>query len=379
MRIGILVLAAGREAGGIETYEIGMLRALAKLDRVNQYKVYCPNANARKAINVQQDNFQYHILSPSSRFISMTFTLPLLLRLHKIDLFHATFAPPPWLHRNLIFTCHGLSNFLYPESFSGFTRLRLNWLHRIAIRRASLILCVSTYTAHQLEYDMGVSRDRLTVTPHGIDDEFRPMLHEEARRFVSATFNVNEPYVLYMGKLQKIKNAARLLEAYRIFRLNHPEVKLVLAGKLLHIPSSLRRPEDRDGIVQLGHVRPEHRPALYCASEMLLFPSLFESFGMPPVEAMRCGTPVVSSTAAAIPEVCGDAAYLVDPYSVEAIVHAMEAVYCDRELRQSLAARGLELSKRYTWQKNAQLTLDAYERVFRQSELKGAKSETLAY
>jgi glycosyltransferase involved in cell wall biosynthesis len=376
MRIGILLLAVGRKAGGIETYEVGLLRALADLDQANQYIIYCTDAKAQSAVGIHQKNFQFHVLRPRSRFVSLLVTLPFLLYLHKIDILHATFAPPPWVHSKLVFTCHGLSNFLYPESFSPLTRLRLNWLYRIAIRRAERIVCVSEYTARQLQHEMNVSRDRLAVVAHGVDDVFHPASRDAAKQSVARKFNVESPFVLYVGKLQKIKNVARLIEAFLLFRARHPEVKLVLAGRNLHEPSLLPRHQKEQGIVRLGHVGLDDVADLYRAAEMLLFPSLFESFGMPAVEAMRCGTPVVASNAAAIPEVCGDGAYFVDPYSVEDMVNAMEAVYSDPSLRESLIQRGLRQSQQYSWHSAARKTLDVYTEVFYEGTKASLASET---
>jgi glycosyltransferase involved in cell wall biosynthesis len=376
MRIGILLLAVGRKAGGIETYEVGLLRALADLDKENQYTIYCTDEKAQNAVAIHQDNFQFHILRPRLRFVSLVLTLPYLLRLHKVDILHATFAPPPWIHSKLVFTCHGLSNFLYPESFSAFTRLRLNWLHRIAIRQAARIVCVSEYTARQLQHEMNVSLDRLAVAPHGVDDLFHPASRDAAKERVARKFNVESPFILYVGKLQKIKNVARLIEAFLLFRARHPEVRLVLAGRNLHEPWLLPSHQKDHGIVRLGHVCLDDVADLYRAAEMLLFPSLFESFGMPAVEAMRCGTPVVASTAAAIPEVCGDGAYFVDPYCVEDMVNAMEAIYSDPCLRESLIQRGLRQSQQYSWHSAAQKTLDVYTEVFHEGMNASLASET---
>jgi glycosyltransferase involved in cell wall biosynthesis len=276
----------------------------------------------------------------------------------------------------MVFTCHGLSNFLYPTSFPTMTRLRLNWLHRIAIRRASRILCVSEHTAHQLQHEMNVSPDRLTLAPHGVGSEFCPSSRKEAQQAVKRKFNIDLPFVLYMGKVQRLKNIARLIEAFHSFRQNRcPNMKLVLAGKILHEPFSLPGSGLDDSIIRLGHVSAADVPDLYRAAEMLVLPSLFESFGMPTIEAMGCGTPVITSNAGALPEICGDAAFLVNPYSVDDIAKAMDSVFHDPQLRESLVARGIQHAKRYSWQLAAQRTLDAYTQVFWEGSEKKVPSE----
>jgi glycosyltransferase involved in cell wall biosynthesis len=365
MKIGILVLAAGRKAGGVETYEVELIRALAAIDHVNRYTIYCPDEDARAAIGVHQENVICEVLRPSSRVISISLSLPILLRTQKIDVFHATYAPPPFPPERMVFTCHGLSNFLYPGSFSTITRWRLNSLHRLAIRRAARIICVSNHTSEQLQKQMKISPARLAVALHGVGKDFCIAPREAAREAVAKDFDLKRPYVLYVGKVQQLKNTARLIAAFKAFRERCcPHLQLVMAGKILQEPSILRNCRPEDGVVMLGHVAPALIPDLYRAAEMLVFPSLFESFGMPVLEAMRSGTPVICSNAGAMPEVCGDAAYLVDPESTEAIAFAMEEVYRDADLRDSLIRRGLEQAQRYSWQQTAERTLQVYKEVF---------------
>jgi glycosyltransferase involved in cell wall biosynthesis len=364
MRIGVLVLAAGRQAGGPETYEVQLLRALAALDSVNEYTIYCPDARASEAIDINQPNVKYRVLKPFFRVASLSLSLPYLLRADLIDVFHATYAPPPIPPARMVFTCHGLSNFLYRDCFPTATRWRLNWLQRLAIQHALRIICVSEHTALQLKEKMHVSADRLSLVLHGVSTDFFTAPRQGARESVMRKFNLRQSFVLHVGKVQKIKNIARLVEAFQEFRSRCcPNVQLVLAGKILDEPSVLRHSKPEDGIVKLGHVATADLPDLYRAAEMLVFPSLFESFGLPVIEAMCCGTPVVSSTAGALPEVCGNAALLVNPYSTGDIAQAMATVLCNRELREELIALGIERSKRYSWERTAKSTLDVYNDV----------------
>jgi glycosyltransferase involved in cell wall biosynthesis len=211
---------------------------------------------------------------------------------------------------------------------------------------------------------MKVAPERLVVALHGVGSEFHVASRAVAQDAVAARFNIKGPFVLYVGKVQKLKNITRLIQAFLSFRQSCcPEMQLVLAGKVLQVPPALRASTSADGILRLGHVDPTDIPDLYRAAEMLVFPSLFESFGLPIIEAMRCGTPVICSNAGAMPEICGDAAYLVDPTSTDAIAQAMEAVFLNPELRQSLIERGLEHSKRYSWHETARQTLAIYKAV----------------
>ena len=171
-----------------------------------------------------------------------------------------------------------------------------------------------------------------------------------------------------MGKLEQRKNTVRLIEAFAEFARAHREGwKLVLAGKRFWgkdgIDAALRNRDLRGRVVEIGYVSDEDQPLLFSAAEMFVFPTLWEGFGLPILEAMACGTPTVSSNVSCLPEIAGSAAALVNPFSVDEIAAAMSMLACDHAVRADLAARGLERAKGFTWEATAQKTIAVYRKA----------------
>jgi glycosyltransferase involved in cell wall biosynthesis len=361
---------AGREAGGPETYEVEMLRALAQIDRANEYVVYCTGDEAPRAIGVQQDNLRYHVLQPASRAISLTVTLPALLVRDGIDFLHSTFTPPPFAVRPEVLTLHCLSSFVHPEFYSPLVAWRLNSLLRRGMRRAECVLCVSQATADDVHERFGVERERLAVAHNGVSAQFRPVAPEAARERIRQELNVDGPYALFVGKLEPRKNVMRLLEAFARFREETKSgTRLLLAGNRTAVTPAIEAEIARlglqDAVVQPGYVRAELLASLYSGARMFLLPSLWEGFGIPIVEAMACGTPVLTSNVTCLPEIAGDAAVIVDPESIESMAEGISRLDGSEDLRRTLRERGLERAQLFTWENSARSTLAAYQRMTR--------------
>ncbi len=364
MRIGILPLAAGRNAGGPEVYEVQLVRALARVDSTNEYILYCPDHAAAEAIGVHQDNFHYRILRPALRPLSVTFSLPRLLRKDRVDLFHATYAPPPFTGTKMVFTMHGLVNFLHPQFFPALIRWRLNPLMKVGLRRAAMILCVSHRVRRQLYSLYGIAAERLVVSYLGVGPEFKPIPKTHVIAWLSQTLKIDGPYFLYVGKFHPAKNLLRLLHAYAQFRhTTAAPIKLVLVGtQTPHTPEAALIRELRldDWVIQLPYQPAAELPLLYSGAEAFLFPSLFESFGLPVVEAMSCGAPVLTSQVESLPEITGGAALLVDPLSVQQIADGIARLYSSPELCVAMREKGLQQAQRFSWDACAQTTLTTY-------------------
>jgi glycosyltransferase involved in cell wall biosynthesis len=368
MRIGLFVAMAGRQAAGPETYEVSLVRALAELDRANEYHIFCLSREARSAFAVEQDNFHFHVLWPPVRWVSVPLTLPLAIKASGIDVLHATFIPPPVSPTRYVFTMHDLTMFHNPEFYSPMIRWRLTRTIAQGLIQSRVVLCVSECVRQIGIHDFGLDPQRLAVVHHGVDPAFYPRPFAEARRLLASEYKITRPYALFVGQMKSRKNIVRILQAFaRVRAGGDTELCLVLAGRRGRtsdgIDEAISRLDLTAHVLEPGHVKQEHVPALYSAAEMLVFPSLFEGFGFPVVEAMACGTPVVTSNVSALPEVAGDAALLVDPQSVEEIADAMTRLRSDSELRSALRARGLERAKEFTWKRAAQQTSLAYRRV----------------
>ncbi len=359
---------AGREAGGPETYEHGLVRSLAEIDKKNEYHLFCLQDHAAQSFGIVQDNVTYHVLHPNFRWISIPFGLPLAMMRSGVDILHATFVPPPYCPREYLFTVHGFDMFAHPEFYPKVVRWRLNRLIRTGLQNAKVMLCVSQAVKNLLAEKFNISQDRLRVVHNAVGEHFRPVAPEIVRRTLVQNYGIDGPYVLYVGKLQACKNVVRILETFHRFRHEvDSNMKLVLVGKKTWTSSDIAETIDRlklrPHVVEIGYAKNEDLPVLYSGASMFVFPSLSEGFGMPVLEALACGAPVITSNVDALPEVTGDAALHVNPYSIDDIGSAMQRVYTDPVLRESLRARGFVRAKEFTWRGAAEQTLAAYTQL----------------
>ncbi len=253
-------------------------------------------------------------------------------------LFSPGFNPPPFCLSPFVFTIHDLIQIQMPDvtiAKSLYYRLVL----KPACVRAARVLTVSEHSRREIIEWSGVSEERVVNVGNGVSAAFRDHGPRHEPGF---------PYILHVGNSRPHKNVGRLLEAFR--RLDCPGLHLVIVGSRgTRLPSQLERPEFRERVVCLDGLDDGELASIYRGALLLALPSLMEGFGLPVLEAMACGTPVVASRAGALPEVAGDAAVYVDPFDVEDIRRAMERVLCDGELQGRMRALGIERARRYSW------------------------------
>jgi glycosyltransferase involved in cell wall biosynthesis len=326
-----------REMSGIGTYIRGLLRALpgAGVDPVPLEGLTAPAYGIRGQIQVPR---AFARLSPQATLLHvphynapLRFDGPLVVTIH--DLIHLKL---PGLVRRP--GARFYASFMIP---------------RVA-RRADAIVCVSERTKRDLLEVVPEVEAKVRVVPNGCD--LAPAAPAE-RDAVLARLGLSPGYVLYVGNIRPHKNVDALLRAHAA--LPEPRAPLVLAGDD-QMPAGWEG-RARPGVRLLGHVEPADLPALYASSGVFAFPSLYEGFGLPPLEAMAMGAPVVCSNASALPEVCGEAALLVDPRDERAIAEALRSVLSNPALTADLRRRGLERAKLYTWDRTARATREAYE------------------
>jgi glycosyltransferase involved in cell wall biosynthesis len=364
MRIGLFLANAGRNAGGPETYEIELLRNLVALNGHHEYHVLCFSEAARRKLGVERDNVHYHVLWPPLRPLSMLTALPWNLWRLRPDVVHATFVPPPVSPSEYLFTLVCMSPFLHPEHYPPAIRWRLQKLLTRGVRRARRILCVSENVRDLAREYFALPDDRLAVVHMGASQSFRPLDPRECRPHLQR-LGVEGRYFLYSGRWERRKNLLGILEAFALFRNEtRSDVQLALTGQRTWLAREANERIDRLGIrgavLDLGKTPFEELPYLYASAQALVFASLWEGFGMPIVEAMAAGTPVITSNLSSMPEVAGDAALLVNPHSPQDIAEAMHRISADSRLRSTLRSRGLERARLFTWERTAQGTLAAY-------------------
>jgi len=378
MKIGIFVAVAGREESGPETYEISIVRALASIDQSNEYHIYCYTQKARDVIGVQQSNFHFHILWPDFRPLATMISLPLLMLKHKIDFLHATFIPSPLYVKPYVFNMHGTDMFEHPEFFSKSVIKRLVALIKIGLKQANKTICVSQHVKNFLVENFRYPADKLEVVYHGVSPEFQPLDQTKTTKLLKKEYSINRPYFLYVGKLVAGKNIDRLLQAFLKFKRKHidNDVALVLAGKsypgMTDIEKTLEDPDLKPHIYRLGQVQHNMLPPIFSQARMFIFPTLCEGFGLPIIEAMSSGTPVVTSDIPSLREITDGNAAFFDPESVDEMVEAMEKVYLDQKTSTLLSEKGLKRAEYFTWENSARQTLAVYEDVYNQVKKKSS-------
>ena len=365
MKIALFLGNAGKNSGGPEVYELELLRALARIDRQNEYHAYFLFEKGPEKAGPKPDNFHYHVLGSGSRAVKLAVTLPLALRRLKPDAIHSTFIPPVVIPPRMAYTLPCTAMFEHPSYYPLAIRLRLRALCGLGIRNSASVVCISEHVRQWVRQKVGLSNERLPLVPLGANTAFRPMSEEELAPVVREKYGLNFPYFLYSGRWEQRKNLVRLIAAFAQFkRENANEYKLVLTGERTwaakEVDDRIEQLGIQDSVVDLGKSPLLELPALYCGATALLYPSLWESFGLPIVEAMRSGTPVITSKTSAMPETAGGAALLVDPFNEEEMADAMRRLSQDNGLRQSLREKGLERGAYFTWDQTARKSLEVY-------------------
>lgn len=372
--IGVDYTPAHEQTGGIGRYVRQLLGALAALPDENQYRLFVAGGKPASLSNPPGPRFGWRSTRISPKWLArlwhrLNLYLPVEAFVGRVDVFHATdFVLPPTLpHTRTLLTVHDLSFVRVPESASPRLKVYLDTVVPRSIKRADYVLADSLATKLDLVDLYGISSDRVEVLLSGVDSVFRP-IHTANFASIRAKYQIGEcPYLFAVGTVQPRKNYARLIEALSIVRAGGLEIELVIAGGKgwLEDPiyAALDQLDMRPYVHFIGFAAEEDLPVLYSHALCSVFPSLYEGFGLPILEAMACGTPVVTSNLSSMPEVAGDAALLVYPYRVEEIADGIQSVVEDSSLRQSLIQKGHERAKLFTWEKSAQQLLQVYQRL----------------
>jgi len=290
---------------------------------------------------------------------------PQALRRVGADLAHGpVFVGPLLASCPFVVTVHDLSFMRFPHFFHPAKRLYLSTLTRASVRRARRVIAVSAHAAQETSKLLGVERGKIDVVYHGVDARFEPLPAEEVAAFRVAK-QLPPRFVLFVGTLEPRKNLVRLLEAFA--RLKRSDLSLVLAGGRGwyddEVFARVERLQLQGRIVCPGYVPAEELSLWYNAAEVFAYPSLYEGFGMPVLEAQGCGVPVLTSNLSSLPEAAGNGALLVDPRSVEAIAEGLERLLEDKHLREALRRRGLAHAAGFCWHKTAAETVAVYQRA----------------
>ncbi|HNR96496.1 MAG TPA: glycosyltransferase family 1 protein [Anaerolineae bacterium] len=374
MRIGIDYTAAVNQGAGIGRYARQMTRALLELDRENEYVLFVPSASpeasrASESAIVGQANVSLARLPLSERALvalwhRLRVPVPVELFSGRLDVFHSPdFALAPVLRARTLVTVHDLSFRRVPECFKPALLSYLNRVVPRSVARADIVLADSESTRNDAIELLRLAPERVFVVYAGVDSRFHRVTDQGLLEDVRSRYSLPGRFVLSVGTLQPRKNYVRLIEAFS--RLSGVEdVSLVISGARGWLYEEIYRRVEELGLSSRvlfpGYVAEADLPALYSLSEVFAFPSLYEGFGLPPLEAMACGTPVVVSRASSLPEVVGNAGCLVDPLSVEEIAGTLQALLDSPARRADLAEQGVAQAARFTWSEAARVLLGLY-------------------
>lgn len=305
---------------------------------------------------------------PVVRILWEQFVQPLALRQAKVDLLHAlAFVAPLAAPCPFVVTVYDLSFLRYPEAFRPFNRWYLSQFTANTVKRAKAVMTISESTRRDVIDLLGVAPDRVYTIYCGVDDSFKSLPEPEVEAF-KARRQLPDTFVLFLGTLEPRKNVDGLIRAYAAWKARDPKAPLlVIAGgqgwyyeEIFQLVESLNL---TDSIRFPGYVPQEELPLWYNAASLFVYPSHFEGFGLPVLEAMACGTPVITSTASSLPEVAGDAARLVEPTDTDALAEALATVVTHPDLQMDMKEKGLAQAAKFSWEKTAQQTAAIYGRV----------------
>ena len=370
MRIAIDAHSVGTGLGGNESYATNLIEALAEIDDVNRYTLYVTRREAVERFSNRWPNFSVRSTRPHTPFIRIPLTLSTELRRNPVDVLHVQFTSPPFSPCPVVVSIHDLSFEHLPETFKWRSRQQLRLTVRRSARRAAEVIALSEYGRQDIIDNYHLDPARVTAIPLAAPAHFGPVRNEEELQRVRQTYGIEKDYILSVGAIQPRKNLSRLVAAYSRLRRSKPEgklPKLVLVGKCAWLYDetlrAIKELELSDSVILTGYVPEADLPGLYSGAICFVYPSYFEGFGLPPLEAMRCGAPVIVGDRTSLPEVVGTAGLLVDPFDVDALAAAIEKVINDSDLRAQLSVKGLERAKLFDWRETARQTLAIYHRA----------------
>ncbi len=377
MKVTLDLSPAVHHHAGLGRYAYELLVALTDLDCTNEYCAfyYAPRGNEQPDPPLDRVPAQKMRLSAKPWRMSVLLAYMLGVTMDRWvpsgDIFHATdHLLPPLRHSRSVFTIHDLIFRFYPQYHLPLNRWYLGLMLPRFMQRADAIIAVSQNTRRDAARWTRIPPEKMTVIYEGVERTFRPLDDPAALATVRAKYELPPRFILYLGTIEPRKNLVTLLSAYHALLGREPAAPdLVVAGRKgwLYQPVFDRvRELGLEGHVHFtGYVNDADMPALLNAAVFFVFPSLYEGFGLPPLEAMACGTPVICSNVSSLPEVVGEGGILLEPRDVGVWVEAMARVLSDESLRLELRHRGIAQASKFSWERAARETLAVYERVAR--------------
>ena len=354
---------------GIGTYIRNLLRQLARLDRDSEFVLLC-RPEDREALASLGENFRPVPERAATYSVAEQLSIPLALRREKVALFHAPhYVLPPLVRCRSVVTIHDCIHLMFPQYLPS--RFALQYARTsiaLAARRAARVMTVSESSKRDILRFVDTAPDKIDVIYNAYDERFTVEPREEDVVRVRERYQLHDEFVFYAGNVKPHKNLERLIEAFDLVRkrgLDH--LKLVVIGDEISKYTALRRAVHQHQLHKyvrfLGYMPEETLAVMYRLAGVFVFPSLYEGFGLPPLEAMASGTPVVTSNVSSLPEVAGDAAVLVDPYDAHCIADGIHRVLTDETLRRDLRKKGVARAGQFSWEASVRRVHKIYRQV----------------
>ena len=371
LRVGVDARLTYYREGGISTYTMGLLRGLAQVVGEGEEIIVLQSRKDRLPRIIGPYLSVAHLWTPPHHRLEQV-GLPLELAYRRLDVVHCPDFIPP-LHRRCraVITVHDLAFLLYPHLLTEESQRYYSQIDQ-AVKSADAIIAVSENTRKDLVERVGAKPEKVVVIPEAADELYRPLEREVVETSLRSRFGLATGYMLFVGTIEPRKNLPFLLRAYATMRERWRSKsialpKLVIAGRKGWLFEDVFKVVDElclgDEVRFLGVVSPDDLVLLYNGACLLVFPSLYEGFGLPPLEAMACGTPVIGANVSSIPEVVGDAGLLFSARESEALIAGLENLILDQALANSLRQKGFERVRQFSWKHTAQETLALYRKL----------------
>jgi glycosyltransferase involved in cell wall biosynthesis len=368
MRIAIDAHSVGTQLAGNVTYITNLIEAFAEIDRENEYTIYVSRPDAYDRYADRWPNFIVRRIRDRNRVMRLLFSFHSKLRLHRTDILFVQFNAPPFAPCKVVTAIHDLAFEHVPETFKFISRAQMKLTIRRTARESAHIVACSEYSRQDIIRTYHIAPEKVTTVHLAAPPHFAPVADQGVLNNVRRKYDLQGEFILGVGSIQPRKNLVRLVEAYSSLIDKGIDIPpLVLVGKKAWLFEDSVRAAAAHGVADrvhfTGFVPEEDLPALYTLATCFVYPSFFEGFGIPPLEAMQCGTPVITGDRTSLPEVVGDAGIMVDPYDISAIAGAIERLVKDKSLRDELRQKGFDRAKMFSWQRAARKILDVFERV----------------
>ncbi len=368
LRIGVNARYIQRKTTGIEKYISQTMKELLHINTAHDYLLYfCKGPLIHQFLT--KKNVHTHVTRFPTQFTFLRiiweqFMLAKELKMKNITLFHGTsFVLPLFKPCKYILTIYDLSYLYYPESYTLLSRLYYKIFLPHSIRVADRIITISQAAKKEIMKEFAIPERKIDVIYPAVDPEFKRRNKEDTQAFIKQEYSISAPFLLFVGSLIPRKNIVRIIQAFH--NLQQDKCKLVIIGKKgwLYKPifDTVRKLHLENKVIFTSYLKNEHLPFFYNAAEALVFTSLHEGFGIPILEAMASGCPVITSNCSSMPEVAGNAALLVDPKNINEITQAMKEIITNKELCRVLVKKGLTRVNIFSWKKAGKALLDAYE------------------